>query len=82
MKRFALALTTLALTAGAAAATTAHERPDPRTTPVVAEHKITVPASQVMSSTELARAGMNADDKVTVTAFPSSDVARLGNDNR
>ncbi len=82
MKRFAIALTALTLTAGAAAATTMSERPEPRTTPVVAEQTITVPASKVMTATELTRAGLKADDKLVVTAFPSRDLALSGNQDR
>jgi len=76
MKRFAFALAALTLVSGAAsAATSDHERPEATVQPVQAEETVAVRAGSVLTAVELHRAGLSADEKLTVTNFPSSEWA-------
>lgn len=76
MKRFAFALTAMTLISGAAsAATFGNERPGEPAVPAKAVETVDVRAGSVMTDVELRRAGLSADDKLTVTNFPSSEWA-------
>ncbi|MDB6177645.1 hypothetical protein PAF17_08980 [Paracoccus sp. Z330] len=76
MKRFAIALTALSLASGAAsAATFGNERPGEPAQPTTAVETVDVRAGSVMTASELRRAGLDADAKLTVTNFPSSEWA-------
>lgn len=75
MKKIALVASTLALLAGVAnaAGVTSGERPDP----IVAATgvtKVEVKASDVAYPKELHRAGLTADQTVSVTLFPSTGI--------
>ncbi len=82
MKKIALAVSALALLAGAANAAgfNAVERPDA----VVAATDVTkveVKAKDVVFPQDLRRAGLSADETVSVTLFPSTGVVdRLSRD--
>lgn len=82
MKKIALAVSALALLAGAAnaAGANAPERPDA----IVAASgltKVDVKARDVQNPSELRRAGLSAGETVSVTLFPSTGVVdRLSRD--
>lgn len=79
MKSILVALTALSLTAGAVAAAPSgqtNERPGTAAVHTEAKEVVEVRAGTVMSSTELTRAGLKADDKLVVTRVPSVVVAQ------
>ncbi|MBC9248114.1 hypothetical protein H4P12_15665 [Paracoccus sp. 11-3] len=69
MKRIAIAMTALALTAGSVAVAQASDTADRMPHQVTAEQTVTVDAARVMSARELSRAGVDAAAQVTVTDF-------------
>lgn len=72
MKRFAIAMTALALTAGSVAAAPSgqsNESPDATPVQVTAAKPVTVDATKVLSPRELSRAGIDAKTQVTVSEF-------------
>lgn len=73
MKKFALAVSAVALLAGAAnaAGSNSPERPD-TIVPATNLSKVEVSAKQVAFPKELHRAGLKADQTVSVTLFPST----------
>lgn len=75
MKKIALVASTLALLAGAAnaAGVNANERPDAPVA-VTGLTKVEVKASDVAFPKELHRAGLTADQTVSVTLFPSTGI--------
>lgn len=78
MKRFVVALTALTLAAGAASAAgmgNMNERPGAPAQVEAAANTMQVPAGDVLTAVELERAGLNANDKLTVTSFPTSEWA-------
>ena len=79
MKKFALAVSAVALLAGAAnaAGSNSAERPDG---PVAVTNltKVEVSAKDVAFPKELHRAGLSADQTVDVTLFPSTGVVDRG----
>lgn len=74
MKKFAFALTTVSLLASAASAATVgrNERPGPDAMVQAAEQTVEVRASEVLTATELRRADLEPDAKITVTSFPTT----------
>lgn len=77
MKVFTVTLSALVLAAGVASAASfpqTSRNAEPIRSPSSAE-QIEVKAGTVMTSRELRSAGLKADDLVTVTNFPSSEVA-------
>lgn len=82
MKTFVFALTALTLATGVATASTsndAHERASVATS-AEAPRTVQVPAGTVMTSRELAEAGMSAGDLVTITKV-STNAETAGIDN-
>ncbi|CAM3330053.1 hypothetical protein PANO111632_14485 [Paracoccus nototheniae] len=86
MKAFAIALTALTFAAGAATAATTNDSGNGSNLPAPADVQAAaktkqVPAASVMTSTELARAGISGDTLVTVTSFGTEgQVANLYRD--
>lgn len=79
MKNFAYALVALSLTAGGAMASSSSDF----TTATKPAQTIEVPAGTVMTSRELAQAGLDANDLVTVTRINStSETASIDNSSR
>lgn len=83
MKSIMIAMTalTLATTAAGAATSARNERPDAIKT-VTAVETMDVRADSVMTSAELARANLNGDEILTVTAFPTSTKVATDNQDR
>lgn len=75
------ALTALSLSAGiaGAASNSRNERPDAFTSAVAVE-TVQVRADSVLTPAELSRASVDADDIVTITAFPTD--TRTANNNQ
>lgn len=69
MKRIAIAMTALALTAGSVTAVSASDTADRMPHQVTAQQSVTIDAGRVMSARELDRAGLDASSQVTVSEF-------------
>lgn len=72
MKRFAIALTALTLTAGSVAAAPAgadNERPEAFPNRIEAAQAVTVDAGTVLTQAELDRSGLKADTQLSITDF-------------
>ncbi|QDA36589.1 hypothetical protein E4L95_20340 [Paracoccus liaowanqingii] len=82
MKTFVFALTALTLASGGAFAASSGGMTE-TTAPAEASQTVQVPAGDVMTSRELAQAGLNARDLVTVTQINTSeDTAGIDNSSR
>lgn len=85
MKLIIVALTALTLATSVATASTsndAHERAS-AATPAEAARTVQVPAGTVMTARELAEAGLNASDLVTITQVSTTEeTAHIDNSSR
>ena len=79
MKNFVYALAALSLTAGGAMAASSSEF----TTAAKPAQTVEVPAGDVMTSRELAQAGLKSDDLVTITRVNTTEeTASIDNSSR
>lgn len=79
MKTFVYALTALTLAAGGAMAASSSDF----TTPTKPAQTVEVPAGDVMTSRELAQAGLAADDLVSITLINTTEeTASIDNSSR
>ena len=84
MKKFFVALIAATLATGAAQAANIgqNERPGSAASPAQAVQIAEVKADEVLSSRELSHRGIPDDTILTVTSFPTSDAAPVGNSDR
>ncbi|RJE79707.1 hypothetical protein [Paracoccus sp. JM45] len=79
-----IALTALTMATGVAGAATnaRNERPDDSSTATANVQTVQVRADSVMTAVELTRASLEADDMVTITAFPTNTQIAKNNQDR